>query len=296
MERSATDVPLARDASERFLPWLIAFMVYLAALALASAIVVHQLVARWDTGLSGQLTVEVPLADLEASARERQVKIDRVLTLLRGTPGVTGAMHYQPAEIAQLLEPWLGSGIADQNLPLPAMIAVTVDPAQPPDLAALGRALQRAVPGTLLDDHQRWLGNLLDLARSLQLVAAVILVLVGAAAVLAVAFVARAGLAMHGPAIELLHLMGARDAYIARQFQRHALRLGLRGGVIGTVLALATILPVGYLIERSQDGMLPGLSWSLPEWGTLALLPVATALVTMVTARLTVLGTLARMP
>lgn len=296
MERPAADVPLAHDASERFLPWLIAFMVYLAGLALACAIVVHQLVARWDTGLSGQLTVEVPLTDPEASARERQVEVERVLAVLNGTPGVTGAMHYQPEEIAELLEPWLGSGIADQSLPLPAMIAVTIDPAQPPDLAALGQALQRAVPGTLLDDHQRWLSNLLDLARSIQLIAAVVVVLVGAAAVLAVAFVARAGLAMHGPAIELLHLMGARDAYIARQFQRHALRLGLRGGVIGTGLALATILPVGYLIERSQDGMLPSLSWSLPEWGALALLPMATALVTMVTARLTVLGTLARMP
>ena len=144
------------DASERFLPWLIAFMVYLAGLALACAIVVHQLVARWDTGLSGQLTVEVPLIDPEASAHERQAEVDRVLAVLNGTPGVTGAMHYQPEEIAELLEPWLGSGIADQSLPLPAMIAVTIDPAQPPDLAALGQALQRAVPGTLLDDHQRW--------------------------------------------------------------------------------------------------------------------------------------------
>jgi cell division transport system permease protein len=296
MDRQTSDVPLAKDASERFLPWLIAFMVYLAGLALSSAMVTRQLVERWDTGLSGQITVEVPLANLEASQQERAADVAKVLEVLTGTPGVATATQYRSDEIAALLEPWLGSSLADQDLPLPAMIAVTMDTAKPPDLTALREALERAVPGTLLDDHQRWLRNLLDLARSMQLVAAVIVALVGAAAILSVAFVARAGLAMHGQAIQLLHLIGARDAYIARQFQRHALRLGLRGGIIGTLLALATIVPIGILIERSQSGLLPDLSWSPLEWGLLASLPVVTALVTMATARFTVLGTLARMP
>jgi len=124
----------------------------------------------------------------------------------------------------------------------------------------------------------------------------VVVVLVGTTAILAVAFVARAGLAMHGQAIELLHLIGAHDAYIARQFQRHALALGLRGGAIGTLLAVATVVPIGYLFGRSHGGLLPSLSWLSPEWGMLLLLPLVTALVTMATARITVLGTLSRMP
>jgi cell division transport system permease protein len=176
------------------------------------------------------------------------------------------------------------------------MIAVTVDTDAPPDVAVLARRLEAAVPGTLLDDHKRWLGKLLDLARFVQIFAGAIVLLVGGIAVMAVVFVTRTGLSVHREVIEILHLIGARDPYIARQFQRHALRLGLRGGVTGSVLALATLLAVGQALGQVESALPPVLSLSLAEWSVLALLPFVTTAVAMVTARATVLGTLARMP
>ncbi len=296
MRLGHADVPLARDVSERFLPWLVTLLVYLAALALASALVMQKVVQRWDRGLSGHVTVQLPPPSATATGTERAARIDRVIEVLVRAPGVKSAAHYDSDEIYELLEPWLGSAVADQDLPLPDLIAVTVDPDRPPDLKALARKLHEAVPGTLLDDHQRWLGHLLHLVLSIQAVAVVIFVLVGLSAVLAVIFVTRTGLSIHRQVIELLHLIGAHDAYIAKQFQRHALKLGLRGGAIGLGLALATILPVGYYLGRVQSENLPVLSLSLLEWGLLALLPLVTALVAMITARLTVISTLARMP
>src|SRR3546814_8077793 len=63
--------------------------------------------------------------------------------------------------------------------------------------------------------------------------ALVVVLLVVLAASIMVAFVPRMGLAAHQRSIELLHMIGAQDSYVARQFQNHALRLGLRGGLIG---------------------------------------------------------------
>jgi len=296
MPAGHADVPLARDPSERFLPWLVAFMVYFAALALVSGMALHKLIERWDSGLTGQWTVEIPAPDLAGNATEQSARIERILALLKETAGVTSAAQLARGEIAELLEPWLGSSALDEDLPLPALIAVTVDDGSPPDLDALAAEIGRIAPRALLDDHQRWLGRLLDLARSMQAVTAVILALIALCAVLAIVFVTRTGLSVHQKAIELLHLMGAHDGYIARQFQRHALKLGLRGGVVGVVLALLTVLPVGHLIGRMENTLLAGLALSPVEWGLLALLPAVTALIAMVTARLTVLGTLARMP
>ena len=207
-----------------------------------------------------------------------------------------GAAQLAPSEIAKLLEPWLGTSALDEELPLPALIAVTIDSAAPPDLAALAARLEQAAPGALVDDHQRWLGRLLALARSIQIIAAVIVLLVATSAILAIVFVTRTGLSIHRQVIELLHLIGAHDAYIARQFQRHALKLGLRGGTIGVALALVTVLPVVGLLARADSALLPEVSLSPVEWAILLFMPVATALVAMVTARLTVLGTLSRMP
>lgn len=296
MRRSPVDVPLARDSSDRFLPWLVAFMVYFAALAVVSAAMMHKMVQRWDQGLSGQLTVEVPPPGPEAAESERQERLDRIVDLLSRTRGVREVVPYGADDIADLLEPWLGSGATELDLPLPGMIAVSFDTSAPPDLAALAEQLEQTVPGTLLDDHRQWLGTLVDLARSVQVFAGAIVLLVGLVAVLAVVFVTRTGLSIHRNVIEILHLIGAQDNYIAKQFQRHSLALGLRGGMIGSALALATILTIGYMLGRVESALVPVVLLSLPEWALLALLPFATAGIAMVTARMTVLGTLARMP
>lgn len=294
MAARTTDVPLARDASERFLPWLIAFMVYLATLALVAALVLHKAVESWDSGFAGEITVELP-PPVESSESQED-RVDRAVELLRATPGIASAAPLRPEEVRDLLEPWLGSGAADENLPLPVLVAVSLDVADPPDLAALGERLAEAVPGAAIDDHRQWLVKVLDLARFVELVAAGVVLLVTAAAALAVVFATRTGLSVHRQAIELLHLIGARDAYIARQFQGHALRLGLRGGVIGTALAAATIVPIGYMARQVDSALLPSIAVAPVEWAAFGALPLIAALVVMVTARATVLASLARMP
>ena len=62
------------------------------------------------------------------------------------------------------------------------------------------------------------------------------------------------------------------------------------------LLALATILLISHLVERSQAALLPDLSLSVADWLLLALLPLATALIAMITARITVLRNLSRLP
>jgi cell division transport system permease protein len=290
-----TDLPLDRDPSGRFLPWLVALMVYLAALALVCAMAMAKMVERWDTGLSGTITVQVPPPETgETDAQE--AAIDRVIELLLDTKAVRSAEVLEPDEIAALLEPWLGAGATHGELPMPTLISVGVDPAAAPDYRDLARRLAEAAPGTVLDDHQSWLGQLLDLARAIELVAALIVILVGASAVAMVIFATRMGLAIHGRVIELLHLIGAQDAYVAHEFEAHALKHALRGGVAGLLLAIATVALVARLFKRLDSALLPELTLSPMEWAALAALPLAIALVAMLTARFTVLGNLGRMP
>ncbi len=290
-----TDLPLDRDPSGRFLPWLVALMVYLAALALVCAMAMAKMVERWDTGLSGTITVQVPPPQTGPPGAQ-EAAIDRVIELLLDTEAVRSAEVLEPDEIAALLEPWLGAGAAYGDLPLPALIAVGIDPAAAPDYQDLARRLADAAPGTVLDDHQSWLGQLLNLARAIELVAALIVILVGASAIAMVIFATRMGLAIHGRVIELLHLIGAQDAYVAREFETHALKLALRGGALGLLLAIATIALVAHLFARLDSVLLPELTLVPIEWAALAMLPLIIALVAMLTARFTVLGNLGRMP
>lgn len=289
-----SDLPLNRDASSRILPWLVALMVYLAALALVSALVLHRAIGHWQEGLSGSLTIQVPAGSQGNTGPDK--RLDKIVDILIKTPGVRRAEVLEPAEIDRLLEPWLGAGAAAPDLPVPTLISVTLDPAVKLDLDGLSRRLAQAVPDAIVDTHESWLDTVRDLARSLQLVAAVIVFLVGGCAIAIVIFATRMGLSVHGHVIQLLHLIGAQDSYVAAQFQSHALAFALRGGVIGLVLAAITVILVGRTLAGADLVLLPEFALQPIDWSILALLPVVIALIAMLTARLTVLRTLGRMP
>lgn len=296
MRFACREVPLDEDVSGPFLPWIVAVMVYLAALALASTMLLNRATAGWQAQLAGGLTVQVPPASPQDDPAARAARLDRLVRALEESPEIARANVLSPAEMARLLEPWLGETVAEQDLPLPNLIAVALDPGATPDLVALAAKLQAIAPGVLVDDHQRWLADLLSLSRSVKVGAVLVLLLVVVSAVVAVVFLTRTGLAIHQRVIGLLHLIGAQDAYVAHQFQAHALRLGLRGGTIGLAFAIATILAAGAWLHISGNEILPDLSLSPAAWAALLLLPPATALVAMVTARVTVLRSLSRLP
>lgn len=286
------DLPLSRDASGRFLPWLVAFMVYLATLALVASMIMNALVERWDHGLADRVTVQIPAPESDAA----EAQIDSAIDVLTSTPGVAEVAVLDDSEVSALLDPWLGDAGLARELPLPTLIAVTLDSEAPADLGTLGVRLKAAVPGAVVDDHQRWVGGLVSLTRSIDLIAALVVLLVGLAAVITVIFVTRTGLAIHHQVIELLHLIGAQDSYVARQFQTHAMKLGFKGGILGFAAAIATVYGAGLLLSDSGRVLLPEFTFGPRAWIALCALPLLATLVAMLTARWTVLRTLARFP
>ncbi len=296
-----SDLPLDKDPLSRFLPWLIAFMVYLAVLALAGALVLNAVIVRWDRGVTGTLTVQIaPLerppsvsaADARADEERRQ---KAVLDLLRSVPEVARAEALDDQRLMALLEPWLGTTEVAEDLPLPGLVDVELKPGTSLDAAALGARLAKAVPGTSIDDHKIWLERLVRLIRMVEAVASVVLMFIGLATVGTVVFATRTGLAVHQEAIEVLHLIGAQDSYVAQQFARRALVLGLRGGLVGLVLAVPTLFGISYLAAHLEAGLLPDVDMGPAHWLALISMPLAAALIAMVTARMTVMRTLARM-
>jgi cell division transport system permease protein len=295
-------LPLDADESSRFLPWTIAFMTYLAGLALAGALGLSTVAARFDPGQSSNVTVEIPpvLAapgqDPDATPGDPQkARLKAALDLLRATPGIIAAEALERREIAGLLQPWLGKVAYDVDLPLPDVIDVTVDRAAEIDTAGLSARLGAAVPGASLDDHGLWFGRLSTFVHSVQTVAGVVVALTCLLAVLTVVYVTRSGLAVHHDIIEMLHLIGAEDGYIARQFQGHALRLALAGAVPGILAVVATVELLGLAAGRVDSLLLPEIRLSPGQWVALALVPVAAGTIAMLTARATVMRRLSRM-
>ena len=292
LERGA-ELAFERDPANCYLPWIIALMVYLATLAVAGAFALGATAAQWRGAQSDRLTIQLPPPDSPASGDQRAAL---VIDILRSTAGVSTVRRLDRRELVGLLEPWLGTANITPGLPLPDLIDVTVERGAKPDLDALARRLETAAPGATLDDHGRWMGRLATAASAVQALALMLTALIAGAAAATVMVATRASLAVHRETIELLHLIGAQDGFVARAFGRRALVLGLRGGLIGLSLAGLTYM----LLQRATSGLdaplMPRPDWSPVSLATLAALPLASAAIAMLTARFTVLRALAKLP
>jgi cell division transport system permease protein len=286
------DLPLAGDVSARFLPWIIGCMVYLAALAMTAAMLADKLGARWHGELAGSFSVQIPPPEGDAAARDAALK--RVVDLLSGIKGISSVRLVSDAEKAHLLEPWLGQAGLPEEVRLPDLIIVRTAADARIDLTGLARDVAGVVPGSTIEDHAAWQSDVVAFAQSIKLLAGIVIGLIVAAAVTTVVFVTKTGLAIHRRVIEIVHLVGAKDGYIARQFLANACRLGLVGGIGGVAMAAVTLVGLERILGPGTTALLPGLSLDTSQWIMLAILPLAVSAVAMITAHLTVLLALAR--
>jgi cell division transport system permease protein len=281
------------------MPWIAAVMVYIAGLAVAGAFILSSFAERWESGLTGTLTVQVPPpTDIAVQEDARQILIEEVLYAIRKTSGILKAEPLAGEEMRRLLEPWLGVAIDPRDLPLPTLITVELvedTPRTQIDLDDLSRRLDALVPGTLIDDHGQWQDRLVQFMGALRLVALVLVIIAAGTGIIMVIFATRGGLLAHWRTIELLHLFGARDAYIAKQFAIEAMKAGFKGGTAGLFITAMTVLGLGQG-AASTGLVLPGPVVLEPlHWGILALLPAAGALIARFSALWTVHRALAKM-
>ncbi len=298
------DLGVRRAMSDRLLPSLVAAMTFLAALTLAGAVGASALAQHWQRGVGAIMTVQVPQPGDQVSAgagASGGARIDRVRAALAAAPGVAASRVLSDDELDTLLRPWLGSGVGRIAIPLPAVIEVRLEPTGL-DRAALARNLEAAAPGTLIEEHDRWVRSLSALARSLQACAGLALAVVAFVAAAVVAVATRAGLAARRDAIETVHGLGATDSYIASRFARRITRLTALGAAIGAVAALPLLVELTGLAAPFSGVEAPeGLGASFAAvpvtiWLSLPALPLAAAAIGWLTAHGTVRRWLRRLP
>ncbi|MDA0664458.1 MAG: cell division protein [Proteobacteria bacterium] len=293
MAKNHIDLPLSNDPAVRLLPWIVGLMVYLATMTLAGGLLVAALAAEWSAGLTGTVTIHIVAAD-DTAAADLDAQVEQAVRLALKTPGVVSAEPMPQEKVAALLAPWLGATAGIADLPLPRIIDVGINEDET-DVAALKSRVEAEIAGAGLDDHQLWRDRLVTFLRVMELIAIVMVMLIGITTVSVVVFATRSGLAVHSDAIEILHLVGAYDEYIAGQFQSQALALGLKGGAAGSVAGLISLLGLAFAASNLDSELLPFFLFQPWHWPILVSLPLAAALIVRQTAKRTVLRALRRM-
>jgi cell division transport system permease protein len=291
--KEASIVP-ADSISGRALLAVIAIMTFLATLTLGAVILVRSVAGDWQSAVAREITIQLRPSE----QRDIEADVRRAAALAEATPGVAGVRPYTKEESARLLEPWLGSGHELGELPVPRLIVVRVATDRP-DFTALRKQLAE-IPGATLDDHRGFVDRMRAMARTAVVVGLAVLLLVLVAAMMSVMFATRGAMSTNRQIIEVLHVVGAREDFIAGEFQRHFLLLGLKGGAIGGGTAMVLFALAGVMSDwfkgsagESQIAVLFGTLSLGPEgYGAMIGLVVLVAAVTAGTSRLTVRRTL----
>jgi len=227
-------VPIGSIAG-RSLTAVVAIMTFLAALATGAVTMVVNAASDWQSDVAREVTIQVR----PVSGRDVEADVLASVTLARATTGVADVRPYTKQESAALVEPWLGSGLPLNELPIPRMIVVKLASGVTPNFSDLRKQLADQVPSASLDDHRGWIDRMRTMADTAVAAGLVMLILVIIVTVLSVTFATRGAMATNRPTIEVLHYVGASDKFVAGQFQRHFLVLGLKGGAIGGGAAMA---------------------------------------------------------
>ncbi len=282
---------VSKREATKLLPWVMAIMVYLSALAATGSLVLHSGFDDWASSLQGRVTVQLTGENRE----EMNDQSSRIQEVLRATPGVELVRPLTEDEIRLLLEPWLGAGNITEDLPVPIMIDVETSDNIYVNLDALESKIKQISDNVYLDDHAKWLDDFLRLAYTVESTGLGILVLILLASVCIIIFGTKSSMSEHKGTIEIMHLMGAHDLMIAKAYQNRFMKYGLRGGVIGLILSFITVYGLLILVQNLSGGFVETPTLPYLKMSLLLLFPLIFAALTMITARITVMRELARM-
>jgi len=289
------EVPLHDDNSNVFLQVMVCIAVFLFGVTLAGVLSINSMLSAWNDSILGSLTVQVmPVIEgnNEKSQAETLKQQSRAVEFLKEWPGIEKVEPLKDKQLNRLIQPWLGDGVDIADLPVPRLVDVKIKKGVSINFLKLAESLAEVAPLASIDNHKLWLDKLIKFADSLRVLAFIILILVVVVTSGAIFYCTQTSLGLHKNVIQILHLMGAKDTYVAQQYARKTAFLGFKGGLYGLALAIPTIFVIANLAEQIEGGIITEATLLMSDWGIIFSLPMFSAFMAMTTAYYTVKHTL----
>ena len=290
-ERKPAPIVPVTSVASRTLIVLVTIMTFLSCVTVGSVVLVQKSATGWSADVGREVTIEIRPIDGEVM----DSNVRTAITLAESVPGVGRARALSDAEIEGLLTPWLGKGLDLQSLKLPQLIVVEIAEPRELDLGLLAKTVS-TVKGASLDTHAAWREQLNVMTGTIIVSGILVLGLILVATILAVVFATRGTMASSREIVDVLHFIGASNSFIAGEFQRRFLTIGITGGLIGGITALVFFLAASLVVatvlpseSTAQLSILFGhFSLGLDGIAAILLIIPVVGVLTALTSRLTV--------
>ncbi|WP_221792477.1 cell division protein FtsX [Aquisediminimonas sediminicola] len=271
------------------MPWMLAIMMVMTILAGAATLAIGNAVVRIGGDLERRVTIQL----IEPNPDRLEAQRAALIVYLGAESAILHHEEVGAAELRQLLAPWLGADVLGDDLPVPVMVDAELRPGARLDVIAA--RIKRVAPAARIDNNAAGLAPVADLLGTIRVIALMVMVMMLAAIMTAIVLAVRGTLNTHRSTIDVMHLMGATDAQLARHFQRRAALDALFGGLIGLAVATLIIALLGQRVAAMESELTGAASLGLSDVALLTMMPLAAAMVAALVARVTVIRTLRKM-
>jgi cell division transport system permease protein len=230
-------------------------------------------------------TIEIPTVE---NSEQSELLTRKVLNVLETIPTLKETKIIEKEQLISLLDPSLVQTDIIKDLGFPVFIDATFEDSPLIDLQSLTHQLRQVVAGVLVEPHARWQSMVSTANRTIQTLGWVFVGFIFSIMMTVISLVTRATLISHLPIVDSLRLMGAKNAFIASQFQKQAFKSSFLGGSVGLVIGIILI----YFLKSLPHFLgLPTFFLDFLTFKTLPyflILPFGIALMSIIVARLTV--------
>ncbi len=273
----------------RSLVFVIATMAFLASLTAGGVYVTFNAAVEWTGNVASELTVSIKMLPGENGDE----KAAEAVKFLSNQPGIKKAIARPAEQSLKDIELWVGKTEMLKSFPIPRLIEIKIYQDNPPDYPTLKNIFETKFPGAILDNHGLWSAQYRRLARLVELTGFSMLLLMAAATAAVIVAAATSALASNKEIVAVLNLVGAEEKFIAGQFERHFLMVGIWAGVAGAGLAAAVFLVLPYVsramstaaAEGEVQRFLEAVSLGFGGYGILVIVVVAIAAICKMTSR-----------
>ena len=292
------ELPLKGENTSLFLQVIISIAIFIFAITLSGVLSMNSMINNWNKSILGSITVQIiPIHDSNKEKAQAQLLAyeEKAVEFLKSVNGIVKVTPLNNEQLNDLLRPWLGDDVSVSDLPTPRIIDVKLAKNVFIDFDQLREDLSQASPQASLDSHKIWLNKLIALTDGLKLIAMTILALVIAITSGAIFYTTQMSMGLHKDIIEILHIIGAKDTYIAQQYSKRMGLLGLIGGIFGLIFAIPAMFFIGNLANSIKGGIISDATLGIDDWLYILSLPLFSMAISMTTAYYTVKNTLKKM-
>ncbi|MBP02802.1 MAG: hypothetical protein CMM25_08345 [Rhodospirillaceae bacterium] len=266
-------------------------MVFLTILAISGSATFNKVINSWSNSIAGTVTIQVPNIKTSNDLNNVAVRSERIIRELEKDSNVLSARLLSKEEVTELLTPWIGN--ANINLlPLPQLIDVVLLKSTEKEEKALQSLVYSLVPDAIIDNHRLWFEHLLNLMKGFKFLTSSVASLITTALILTIVYATKASITEFYEVIRVLHLVGAKDVYIATQFAKRAFSYAFKGSLSGLIIGSVTIITIAILVRRMQSDFIPDLYLWLDLVILLPMVAITAISITVITAFITVLNNL----